>query len=220
MTDLPPVRDRTKWKNRPAPWELVTELRIADLVREAEELDQAVHGKAAFATLTEALAEAWHVVAEMKGGPWTWWSGSRVERAWNDIHRAEAAENGTGEVRRCVDGGTASHPWDLALVLLFGALGGLLSVGFALGRVSATKSTLFHPARSQMALKAATGAATALVAVLLLQAELLNVTLQATESAVLAVAVLFGFGQQLLTRFVDQQADAMLGEAQAGQQTQ
>jgi hypothetical protein len=64
-----------------------------------------------------------------------------------------------------------------------------------------------------MALKAATGAATALIAVLLLQSSLFAITVESSDATVLAVAGLFGFAQHLLTRFVDERADVLLGPA-------
>jgi peptidoglycan biosynthesis protein MviN/MurJ (putative lipid II flippase) len=59
-------------------------------------------------------------------------------------------------------------------------------------------------------LKPITGAATALVAVLLLQSNLLLGPIEQNQSMFLAYAVLFGFSQQLLTQFVDKRAVSLI----------
>lgn len=325
MAELPPVSDPAKWKQRPAPWELVAELRIADLVHKATVLPGTASAEPALATATEALAEAWRIVTKEGATPATWWSGSRIERAWSAIHRAEAAVitldpvfaravlprirrravgtsakgapatqldrldaiaaetniaplldeiaeihgevyaanderhrtvrkfrnwiAGTGvaigvgllvvailqalepdvislcgmtdpddagtSVKRCLDGGSEPRAGDAALVMLMGALGGLLSVGFALGRPGAARPALFDPARAQLALKALSGALAAFLGVLVLQSDLLfELDLRPTDSAALGAAALLGFAQHLITRYVDQRADAVLGETQ------
>jgi hypothetical protein len=321
---LPDVRDGGRWRASRATWELTVALRVADLVRQTETIEPNKQASRDGEAVAEALQEAWAIVTSEGGTLGTWWSGFRVERAWNAIHRAEAgllkldpwvarvmvprlqsriegavtksdrrreyantlgdiataadfearlpelaqlyrqvyAANderqqalrtfrnrvvvtavaltgvlvalalwhalspeflalcGTGEgadanreVRRCVDGETSPHPRDVVLVLILGTLGGLLSVGFTLGRASAGRRALFDPTPAQMALKAATGAATALIAVLLLQSSLFAITVESSEATVLAVAGLFGFAQHLLTRFVDERADILLGPA-------
>jgi hypothetical protein len=323
---LPDVPDRGRRRAGLATWELTVRLRVADLVAQTKNLEPDKLAGPDGVAVEEALQEAWAIATSERGTLGTWWSGSRVERAWNAIHRAEAgllkldphvaramiprlqsrieravtksdkrreyantlgdiatapkpkfearvpelaqlyrqvyAANderqqalrsfrnrivmtaivltgvlvvlalwhalspeflalcGTdegavanSEVRRCVDGGSSPHPRDVVLVLLLGTLGGLLSVGFTLGRASAGRNALFDPTPAQIALKAATGAATALIAVLLLQSSLFAITVESSEASVLAVAGIFGFAQHLLTRFVDVRADVLLGAA-------
>ncbi|MBS1892817.1 MAG: hypothetical protein JST59_16090 [Actinobacteria bacterium] len=110
----------------------------------------------------------------------------------------------------CMDGKKAGpHGTDIWMVLLLGALGGLLSIafGFTDGEDSATR---FDPRTWQAFLKPATGAATALIAVLLLQSKLLLEPADPSQATFLAYAAIFGFSQQLLTHFVDKRADSLI----------
>jgi hypothetical protein len=116
----------------------------------------------------------------------------------------------TDKTRLCLAGSTPAAR-DVALVELVGAIAGLLSVAFAL---SSTKDT---PARynfrgAQAALKPVAGAATALFGVLLIQSQLLVAPAkEKSEALLVAYAALFGFSQQLFTRFVDKKAVELLG---------
>jgi hypothetical protein len=110
----------------------------------------------------------------------------------------------------CLDGEKSGpHGMDVWMVLVLGALGGLLSIafGFANGNDAATR---FDPRTWQAFLKPVTGAATALVAVLLLQSNLLLEPADPSQATFLAYAAIFGFSQQLLTQFVDKRANALI----------
>lgn len=117
---------------------------------------------------------------------------------------------GTGRAAACF--GEGSRPAGRALieVLLVGAVGGLLSSAFLLGRMESapTRYNLLIP---QVVLKAVAGAATALVGVVLVISQIVvaPVGVQST-AALLAYAVAFGFSQQLLTQFVDRRGDDLL----------
>ena len=120
------------------------------------------------------------------------------------------AKSEGGKLSECLDGGKSGpHGVDIWMVLLLGALGGLLSIafGFTKGDESATR---FDPRTWQAFLKPVTGAATALVAVLLLQSKLLLEPADPSQATFLAYAAIFGFSQQLLTHFVDKRADALI----------
>jgi hypothetical protein len=108
-------------------------------------------------------------------------------------------------------GGEKSGPdgADVALVAAMGALGGLLAIAFSFSE-SDVAPTRYDPKTWQSFLKPVTGAATALIAVLLLQSGLLLKPVEQTQSMFLAYAVLFGFSQQLLTRFVDKRAESLI----------
>lgn len=116
---------------------------------------------------------------------------------------------GEGQSAKCLDGGAKSHGADVWMVLLIGALGGLLSiaVGFTKGDDGASR---FDPRTWQAFLKPATGAATALIAVLLLQSNFLLEPANPSQATFLAYAAIFGFSQQLLTQFVDKRAESLI----------
>jgi hypothetical protein len=114
-------------------------------------------------------------------------------------------------VSECVSG-KYSGPvtGEIWLVLLMGALGGTLGIAFRLSE--SDEATRYDPKTWQRFLKPVTGAATALAAVLFLQSHFL---IQPTESMntrtfYLGYALLFGFSQQLLTRFVDKRAESLV----------
>jgi len=116
----------------------------------------------------------------------------------------------TGELTHCL-GGASSGPngVDVALVAGMGALGGLLAIAFSLSETDVAP-TRYDPRTWQTFLKPVTGAAVAIIAVLFLQSGFLLKPSTETQSMYLAYAVLFGFSQQLLTRFVDKRADSLI----------
>jgi hypothetical protein len=102
---------------------------------------------------------------------------------------------------------------DLLVVELVGALGGLLSIAIALGGIAAPPSR-YDTRWLQAFLKPVAGGATALIGVLILQAGILIQPAGApiSESLLLAYAALFGFSQQLFTRYVDKHGAKLLDE--------
>ncbi len=118
-----------------------------------------------------------------------------------------ADDNG---VVHCV-GGADPQRWDVALVVLVGAVGGLLAIAFGLAKTE-TPPSRYDPRAWQALLKPVAGGATALAGVLLLQADLLISPAGArSESLFLGYALLFGFSQQLFTQFVDKRAGDLIG---------
>ena len=114
--------------------------------------------------------------------------------------------------QRCLGGDTPAP--DVVLeVLLLGALGGTLGAAFVLMRARATVASRYDTRTAQIAIKPIVGAATGLLGVLLVQSELLVAPAAVSASALLAYAALFGFAQQLVTRFVDRRADHLLEPA-------
>jgi hypothetical protein len=95
-------------------------------------------------------------------------------------------------------------------VLLVGALGGLLSSAFFLGKTERAPSR-YNLLIPQIVLKAVAGAATALVGVILVKAHVFVAPVGGSSTAVLlAYAAVFGFSQQLLTQFVDRRGVDLL----------
>jgi hypothetical protein len=108
--------------------------------------------------------------------------------------------------------GAASEPrgGDVLLVALFGAIGGMLAIAFGLAETKSPPSR-YDPRIWQIGLKAAAGSATALAGVLLLQADLVVAPADSpSEALYLAYATIFGFSQQLFTRFVDKRAGELI----------
>lgn len=116
----------------------------------------------------------------------------------------------SGEKLHCVSGGEVSKPADVALVATVGAIGGLLAIAFTLTQTTVAPSR-YDPKTWLVFLKPVTGSATALIGVILLQADLLIKPVEWSGSVILAYAAVFGFSQQLLTRFVDKRADKLIG---------
>lgn len=115
-----------------------------------------------------------------------------------------------GELTHCLGGESSKADGvDVALVAAMGALGGLLAIAFSFSE-SDVVPTRYDPKTWQTFLKPVTGAAVAIIAVLFLQSGFLLKPSTETQSMFLAYAVLFGFSQQLLTRFVDKHADSLI----------
>lgn len=110
----------------------------------------------------------------------------------------------------CFDGDGTSARTGVIEIVLLGALGGLLSSAFLLSKVESAPSR-YNLLAPQIVLKALAGAATALVGVLLVQSHFVNHVGGNTDAELVAYAAVFGFSQELLTRFVDKQANTLLG---------
>jgi hypothetical protein len=124
---------------------------------------------------------------------------------------ADAAAKAGAAAKRCLDG-SASRGFDVLEVELIGAIGGLLSIAFGLGGAT-TPPSRYNPRPQQALLKPVAGAATGLIGVMLVQSNIVIApTSEASETLLLAYAAIFGFAQQLLTRFVDKRASTLLGE--------
>ena len=113
-----------------------------------------------------------------------------------------------GKLSECL-GGEMPSASDIWLVLGMGALGGLLGIAFRLSQ--GETASRFDPKAWQRLLKPVTGAATALAAVLFLQAHLLiELSTERTKLVLLSYALVFGFSQQVLTKFVDKRAESLI----------
>jgi hypothetical protein len=136
-----------------------------------------------------------------------------VLAAWHALNPGFAtlcsAEDENG-VAHCIDG-SGSNRSDVALVALVGAVGGLLAIAFGLAK-TVTPPSRYDPRIWQILLKPVAGAATALAGVLFIQSDLLiGPASSRSESLFLSYAVIFGFSQQLFTRFIDKRAGALIG---------
>ncbi|GHH72003.1 hypothetical protein GCM10017673_26400 [Streptosporangium violaceochromogenes] len=115
--------------------------------------------------------------------------------------------------RICPTGGRRPGHGDVPLVALVGVLGAALSTATSLSTRSEL-STRYSLAVVQNLLKAPAGVATAVLGLLILNSGFVpGFTGLASQPAILVWAMAFGYGQQIVTRFVDQRADSLLSAA-------
>ena len=104
---------------------------------------------------------------------------------------------------------TASK-WDIWIVELIGIVAAGVSAAFALRKIRGTTTPYSLPV-ALAALKLPTGALTAFLGVLLMRGGFVpGLTALDTSAQILSWAIVFGYAQQLFTRFVDDQAHAVL----------
>jgi hypothetical protein len=103
-----------------------------------------------------------------------------------------------------------AHPWDIPVVEIVGLLAAALAAAFALRSIQGTSTPYSLPVAAAV-LKLPTGALTAVFGLLLMRGGFIP-GLSALDSSaqIIAWAIVFGYAQQLLTRFVDQQANNVL----------
>jgi hypothetical protein len=105
---------------------------------------------------------------------------------------------------------SAASGWDIAVVLGVGVLAAALAAAASLRRIRGT-STPFGLPVALAVLKLPTGALTALLGLTLMRGEFVP-GLSALDSSgqIVSWAIILGYSQQLLTRFVDQRAQTVL----------
>jgi hypothetical protein len=103
-----------------------------------------------------------------------------------------------------------ARSWDVPLVEIIGLLAAGLAGAFALRGIQGTSTPYSLPVAAAI-LKLPTGALTAVLGLLLMRGGFVP-GLSALDSSaqIIAWAIVFGYSQQLLTRFVDQQANSVL----------
>ncbi|GAA3108344.1 hypothetical protein [Streptosporangium carneum] len=113
----------------------------------------------------------------------------------------------------CPTGGLRPGHGDVPLVALVGILGAALSAATSLSTRSEL-STRYSLAVVQNLLKAPAGVATAVLGLLILNSGFVpGFSGLSSQPAILVWAMAFGYGQQIVTRFVDQRADTLLSAA-------
>lgn len=101
---------------------------------------------------------------------------------------------------------------DITVVELIGLIAASIASAAALRRLRGSSEPHGLPVALAL-LKLPTGALTAVLGLLLMRGEFLpGLTALDTSGQIVAWAVVFGYAQQLFTRFVDQQADSVLNE--------
>jgi hypothetical protein len=101
---------------------------------------------------------------------------------------------------------------EVALVALLGAIGGSLALAFGLSESQGAPSR-YDPKVWLAFLKPVTGAVTAILGVIFIQAEFLVQPAGHSSYLMLVYAILFGFSQQLFTRVADRRAAALISPA-------
>ncbi|MFH8569363.1 hypothetical protein [Streptomyces sp. NPDC017993] len=103
-----------------------------------------------------------------------------------------------------------ASPWDYPVVEFIGLVAAAVAAAASLRRIRGT-STPYNVPVALALLKLPTGALTALLGLLLMRGEFVP-GLQSLDSSaqIIAWAVIFGYAQQLFTRFVDNQAQTVL----------
>jgi hypothetical protein len=112
----------------------------------------------------------------------------------------------------CPSSNDASGPTgdDILIVTLMGLLGGLLSAVFSLRNLRGT-STAYDAPVALAVLKSPLGALTAVTGLVLVHGEFIpGLSTLDSQGQILAYAFLFGVGQQVFTRLVDQKAQSIL----------
>jgi hypothetical protein len=106
----------------------------------------------------------------------------------------------------------AASGWDVAVVLGVGLIAAALAAAASLRGIRGT-STPFSLPISLALLKLPTGAMTAILGLILMRGEFIpGLSALDTPGQIISWAVLLGYSQQLLTRFVDQRAQTVLDD--------
>ena len=100
--------------------------------------------------------------------------------------------------------------WDLAIVELVGLIAAALAAATSLRKIRGTSTPYSLPTALAL-LKLPTGALTAVLGLILMRGEFVpGLSALDTSGQIISWAVLLGYSQQLLTRFVDQRAQTVL----------
>jgi hypothetical protein len=118
--------------------------------------------------------------------------------------------------------GYAARPTggDVSIVALMGLLGGALSATFTIQKLRGTSTPYGVPVALSI-LKLPAGALTATTGLVLLYGKFVpGLSELDSQGQILAYAIVFGIAQHLVTRFVDQKAEAVLGSVPSKQRSQ
>jgi hypothetical protein len=110
---------------------------------------------------------------------------------------------------------STARPWDIPVVEIVGLLAAALAGAFSLRRIEGTHTPYSLPVAAAV-LKLPTGALTAVLGLLLMRGGFVpGLSALDTSAQIIAWAIVFGYSQQLLTRFVDAQANTVLNKVDA-----
>jgi hypothetical protein len=108
-----------------------------------------------------------------------------------------------------------ADPWDVVVVEILGLIAAAVAAAIALRNIRGTTTPYSLPV-SLLVLKLPTGALTAVLGLLLMRGNFVpGLSALDTPAQILSWAVIFGYAQQVFTRFADQQAHAVLDQVGA-----
>ena len=126
------------------------------------------------------------------------------------------AQTARAQVREDRIARRTAQPFDMLLVELMGLIGAALAAAATLRRMSGT-STPYAVPLALAVLKLPTGALTAALGLLLMRGEFVpGLTALDSPAQIIAWAIVFGYSQQLFTRFVDDRGQSVLDSAGNG----
>ena len=106
--------------------------------------------------------------------------------------------------------GVGPSSWDIVMVALMGLLGGLLSAVFSLRHLRGL-STAYEAPVALAVLKPPLGALTGVTGIVLVHGQFIpGLSTLDSQGQILAYSFLFGVGQQVFTRLVDQKAESIM----------
>ncbi|MEA2141986.1 MAG: hypothetical protein QOI64_416 [Solirubrobacteraceae bacterium] len=110
----------------------------------------------------------------------------------------------------------AAAPWDVPLVALLGLTAAAVAAAVGLRNIQGTITPYSLPVALAV-LKLPTGALTGVLGILLMRGEFIpGLSALDSPAQILSWAIVLGYAQQLLTRFVDQQAHEVLADVGGG----
>jgi hypothetical protein len=134
-------------------------------------------------------------------------SGGTAGQAAPTAPQTPAQEQEIDEVTR-----TTASSWDVPIVLLVGLIAAAVAAAAALRTVRGT-STPYSLPIALAVLKLPTGALTAMLGLLLMRGGFVpGLSALDTSAQIISWAIVFGYAQQLLTQFVDRQAQGVLDD--------
>jgi len=129
------------------------------------------------------------------------------------------AASGDAPAQVCPSGQSAPSSRDVQLIAGLGLLGGALSSAFSIRKIRGSSLPYDIPIALSL-LKVPSGALTAVAAILLLGGDFIpGLSELDSQRQILAYALVFGYAQQLATRFLDQQAQDILSNVPSKEQT-
>ena len=127
-------------------------------------------------------------------------------------------DDASGEAEVDVAIRNAAARWDVPLVAIVGLVAATLAAALSLRNLRGTTLPYSLPVALAV-LKLPTGALTAVVGLLLMRGEFVpGLSALDSPAQILAWAILFGYSQQLFTRFVDERAQRIMSQVSGQEQ--
>jgi len=117
----------------------------------------------------------------------------------------------TGATTVCPTGGSNPSKADLAFIMAIGGIGAVLAVATNLTSLKPT-GVRYSLSVAQGLVKIPFGAITAMLGIIILSTQS-NIGVLATHAGLISTAVVFGYSQQIFTKFIDKRADDLLNQA-------